>query len=211
MKLPTPARSRLGRPNGLQGRVRSLYRATRAVLPAVLLATLGGLAGSGHVAFAQLWTVWAPGGPPAPSVFNTWQAVAVSADGTRLAAGGGFYDYVCNTCSYPPWGENALYVSTNSGATWISGPIDLWQSIAASADWTKLVAASQLGYFSGSGQIYTSTNSGVTWTANTNLAANIWSSVASSADGSRLVAVASLLGNGSIYVSTDSGSTWSQA
>jgi hypothetical protein len=170
----------------------------------VLLAT-------GHVAFAQLWTAWAPGGPPTPSDFSTWQAVAISADGTKLAAGGGLYDYVCDTCNIR-YG-NSLYVSTNSGATWTSGPADFWQSIAASADWTKLVAVSQqayiFGYVIGTGQLYTSTDSGATWTANTNVAANAWSSVASSADGSQFVAVANLSGDGSIYISTDSGSTWS--
>jgi photosystem II stability/assembly factor-like uncharacterized protein len=56
-----------------------------------------------------------------------------------------------------------------------------WQSVASSADGTKLVAAVT------GGQIYTSTDSGANWTpleSNRN-----WRSVASSADGTKLVAL----------------------
>jgi hypothetical protein len=72
-----------------------------------------------------------------------------------------------------------------------------WNSVASSADGSKLVAA-----VSG-GQIYTSTDSGVMWTAHESN--RNWISVASSADGSKLVAVVS---GGQIYTSTDSGLTW---
>jgi hypothetical protein len=151
---------------------------------------------------------------------DTWHAVAISPDGTKLAVGGGTDDERCPLCQSIPPPVNSIYVSTNGGATWTGGPIDAWQAIAASADWTKLVAVSwqlifsPFGFVTPSGKIYTSTNSGVTWTANTNFAPNVWSSVASSADGTRLVAAAGfslgswLLGDGSIYVTTDSGSTW---
>lgn len=72
-----------------------------------------------------------------------------------------------------------------------------WQSVASSADGTKLVAVAR------SSQIYTSTDSGLTWTPRDT--SRLWRSVASSADGSKLVAVVE---NGQIYTSTDSGVTW---
>lgn len=72
-----------------------------------------------------------------------------------------------------------------------------WQSIASSADGTKLVAVAY------GGKIYTSTDSGANWTARDS--SRNWNSVASSADGTKLVAVEN---NGYIYTSTDSGQTW---
>jgi len=72
-----------------------------------------------------------------------------------------------------------------------------WQSVASSADGSKLVAV----VFGG--QIYTSTDSGTTWTPRDSV--RNWHSVTSSADGSKLVAVAYL---DQIYTSTDSGVTW---
>ena len=71
----------------------------------------------------------------------------------------------------------------------------VWQSVASSADGTKLVAAN--------GQIYTSADSGATWTPRES--SRVWNSVASSADGTKLVAVVT---SGQIYTSTDSGATW---
>jgi len=72
-----------------------------------------------------------------------------------------------------------------------------WNSVASSADGTKLVATINPGY------IYTSTNSGANWTPGAS--GQAWTSVASSADGSKLVAG---VVNGGIYVSSDSGFTW---
>ncbi len=72
-----------------------------------------------------------------------------------------------------------------------------WQSIASSADGTKLVAVAY------GGKIYTSTDSGANWTARDS--SRNWNSVASSADGTKLVAVEN---NGYINTSTDSGQTW---
>lgn len=81
-----------------------------------------------------------------------------------------------------------------------SAPPNYWNSIASSADGTRLVAAV---YF---GDIYTSTNSGATWMPTD--APNIgWQSVASSADGTKLVAAAFY--DTPIYVSTNSGTNWS--
>ena len=107
-------------------------------------------------------------------------------------------------------GEGGWKVAQNAGQTilvanlglvglsWTSRDTNrVWQSVAASADGSKLVAVAN------NGQIYTSTDSGVTWTErdfNRN-----WRSVASSADGSKLVAV---VYDDQIYTSTDSGVTW---
>jgi hypothetical protein len=98
---------------------------------------------------------------------NNWQAVASSADGTKLVAAvlGG-----------------QLYTSTDSGTNWTPRAFTTnWQAVASSADGTKLVAAVHYG------QLYTSTDSGTNWTASdTNRA---WQAVASSADGNKLFAV----------------------
>lgn len=76
------------------------------------------------------------------------------------------------------------------------------QSIAASADGSKLVTADSAG--ATGGRIYTSTNYGATWTAHESN--RNWVAVASSADGVKLAAAVQ---EGLIYTSTDSGSTWS--
>ena len=180
-----------------------------------LSAGLGGFVTMANLASAQLWNPCAPTGPRLAAYHNTWQTVATSADGTKLVAGGGVYDNDCNFCG-SRWSGDAIYFSTNGGATWkASGPTDIWQAIASSADGTKLVAVAQAA--NGSGGIYTSTNSGLTWTAWTNMPANVWSAVASSSDGTRLFAVAGLQiatqwlqGDGSIYTSTNSGATWTR-
>ena len=81
--------------------------------------------------------------------------------------------------------------STNAGGiTWLkqtNAPALPWQSIASSADGTKLVAVA--GGFYVSGPIYTSVDSGSTWTSN-NAPVLGWLSVVSSADGNKLIAVA---------------------
>jgi hypothetical protein len=102
--------------------------------------------------------------------------------------------------------RGGIYTSTNSGFTWIAtdAPNTNWQSIASSADGSKLVAVIY------DGPIYTSINSGATWAItaapNTN-----WQAVASSADGSKLVAATGGIydsDRGPIYTSTNSGATW---
>jgi hypothetical protein len=98
---------------------------------------------------------------------NNWQAVASSADATKLVAAvlGG-----------------QIYTSTDSGTNWTPRAFTTnWQAVASSADGTKLLAAVY------NGQLYTSTNSGTSWTAgDTNRA---WQAVACSADGTKLFAV----------------------
>jgi photosystem II stability/assembly factor-like uncharacterized protein len=56
-----------------------------------------------------------------------WNAVACSADGTRLVAATSFA---------------GIYTSTNAGVTWMSNnaPVTQWSAVACSADGTKLVA-----------------------------------------------------------------------
>jgi photosystem II stability/assembly factor-like uncharacterized protein len=114
-------------------------------------------------------------------------AIASSADGTRLFAGGGL----------------PLYISTNAGNTWTteeSAPFSECSSIACSANGSNLIAGTY-----GDGNVYTSTNSGASWTLATNVGVNPsqWVSVASSADGTILTAMGT-----SVYVSTNGGDNW---
>lgn len=133
---------------------------------------------------------------------NTWvQAkityashVAVSADGGTLVAAG----------------TSLLATSTDLGMAWVSSGLSNfgWSAVAASADGTRLVAATFGSYdqFGNNtpGTIFTSADRGVTWTL-TSAPSDYWFDVASSADGTRLVAAA--LG-GPLYTTTNSGVTW---
>jgi photosystem II stability/assembly factor-like uncharacterized protein len=133
---------------------------------------------AGH-ALAQAWT------QSSASTTNPWSAVAVSANGTKLAAAG-----------------VGLWLSANSGATWnkaLTTDMYKWSAIASSADGTKLVAADNVD-----GYIYTSADSGFTWIRRT-VPNWGWGSVASSADGTKLAAAAP---GGYIYTSADAGATW---
>ena len=100
---------------------------------------------------------------------QTWAAVAMSADGSHLAAavnGGG------------------IYTSTNSGLAWsvTDAPETNWSAMALSSDGYTLVA------FSTNGLLAVSSDFGGTW-AETNLPASTRCSVAVSANGSELLAV----------------------
>ena len=75
-----------------------------------------------------------------------------------------------------------------------------WNSLAASADGSKLFATRGWGY------VYTSTDYGVTWS--TTGSYNSWEKMASSADGTKLVGIARPGNYRHIYTSTDSGATW---
>jgi hypothetical protein len=99
---------------------------------------------------------------------DDWDAIALSADGTKMAAA-------------PQ--NDSIYISTNTGATWspTETPSELWESVAMSADGTKVIAGP-------AAVIYTSVDSGITWTTN-NVPFVNWVSVASSADGNELEAV----------------------
>jgi hypothetical protein len=154
----------------------------------LLVTAFGSLFTAVNPAFAQNWTQTS-----APS--EVWHSMASSADGTKLVA---------DTYGY------GIYISTNSGATWLEIPytrgIYFAQcSLASSADGTKLVV--HTGTFDSLGNIYTSINSGVFW-GQTSAPLKKWSSVASSADGSKIVATTY---GDVIYFSTDSGVNWTPA
>ena len=138
---------------------------------------------------------------------RTGGPLPASSDGSKIVAVGDI--------------DGPIYTSTNFGITWapaISAPSNWWQSVASSADGSKLVAVSQLQYPAVDGSIFTSTNSGMTWTSN-DIPSEPWSSVASSADGIKLVAVAYNMSfssgsgfsyAGGIFTSTNSGATWTK-
>src|SRR5689334_22338168 len=120
---------------------------------------------AGNSAFAEGWTQTS-----APS--NAWPCIAVSADGSKLAA-------VANL--------GTLYLSTNSGITWTAASDPLldhasWATIAMSADGSRMLAAQQGGW------IYTSTNSGANWTRHTEGPTDSWHTTAVTADGNKLFA-----------------------
>ena len=120
---------------------------------------------------------------------SSWQSIASSSDGSKLAAvvSGG-----------------SVYTSSDSGATWTeqtAAGSRYWQSIASSSDGTKLAAVAY------GGSIYTSSDSGATWTEQTAAGSRNWYSIASSSDGSKLAAV---VYGGSVYTSSDSGATWTE-
>ena len=112
-----------------------------------------------------------------------WQAIALSADGSKMGAvvDGG-----------------SIYLSADGGQNWSAVGTDRnWQSIATSADGSKWVAAVD------GGPIYLSTDSGVNWTPSAS--PRNWTSVASSSNGQNLVAAEY---GGKIYTSVDAGVNW---
>jgi hypothetical protein len=149
---------------------------------------------------------------PALAPSTNWQAVASSADGTKLVAVvAGMVDGGTNSIG-EPYGvetDGLIYISTNSGVNWtpIAGTSFGWNSVASSADGSKLIAASFFG------QLYSSTDFGATWVTNGAPNKN-WTCVASSADGVRLAGIANLIeygGSCQIYTSTNSGANWTDS
>jgi hypothetical protein len=135
---------------------------------------------------AQTWT------QVSPNTNYDWYGIAMSADGTKMAA------TVASST-----GEG-IYLSTNSGSTWTQSktPSGYWGPIASSADGTRLLAAN------GNGDIYISADSGSTWNQTTAPAEN-WSHIASSANGTNLIAIyPASEGAGFIVISTNAGSSW---
>jgi hypothetical protein len=119
-------------------------------------------------------------------------------------------------------GLGGLVTVVNLGCTqpWAAGgytPYGL-QSIAASADGTKLVGVggTYVGtQYSWASSVYASTDAGATWNVLTNAPTDLWVTVASSAEGSNLAAATGDAvgdgGFGQIYVSTNAGATWTRA
>jgi hypothetical protein len=131
---------------------------------------------------------WTTADTPAES----WSSVVISADGTRqvavsIGSGGSGGQSVLA-------GDGAIFVSTNSGASWIqtSAPNDYWESVACSTDGSILIAAAE--EFTPATTLWISLDSGTTWTSNQLADARV--TVASSGCGAKLFAVFS---TGEIY------------
>jgi hypothetical protein len=115
-------------------------------------------------------------------------AVASSTDGSRLVA----------TTS-----SGQIYISTDSGATWIAQNTPVTgqiSSVASSSDGSMLAITTG----GSSGSIYASSDSGATWRQLAGAPAGSWAAIASSADGSQLAAA---VYGGKIYVSSQSSTT----
>ena len=154
----------------------------------------------------QIWTsgdsgaTWLPRGA---ALF--WDSVTVSSDGSRIAAATletttGNGDGKIYTLAQAPgaaFGEGA----------WIEqGAVQMWRSIASSADGKNLVAAAHRdGATSAQPGVFTSDNYGVNWTPRSTPAVSAYR-VASSADGKNLVMAERF---GKIYTSSNFGVTWS--
>jgi hypothetical protein len=122
---------------------------------------------------------------------TTWQLNPVCANHF-------LYSAACsaNGCTLVIGGNPFILISTNAGATWTSNNVPgvsdrNWQTIAISADGTRLVAVAGSTIVSqyGQGYIYISSNAGATWSQN-EAPFKCWLGVASSADGNKLVAAA---------------------
>lgn len=141
---------------------------------------------------------------------ENWQSVASSADGTKLVAvtyGG--------VGGLSPTTNGGIYTSTDSGNSWtktaaptVDGTLGLvanWESVASSADGTKLVAASYQTENGGGVGIVPSANAGASWMFSSALIVS-WYSIASSSNGATLVAA----NTAGIWISTNSGTSWIQ-
>ena len=131
----------------------------------------------------NIGAVWVPHGIPGTAYYSS---VASSADGTKLAA-----------VAYGGTG-GGVYVSSDSGVTWLQANALLLLAIASSADGTKYLATD--GEY-----LYTSSDSGSSWQTRIMAPTGAWLCVASSADGTKLAAG---LYGGQIYTSTNSGTNW---
>lgn len=153
------------------------------------------VAAGGGAVYTNSGTTWALAFAAPKDGSSTEQnitSVASSADGVTLMAASSFGDPL-----YSP--KPLLYVSTNSGASWInatnSPPGQPWIAVVSSADGSKLAASTFTGGY------FASVNSGTTWSSNT---VAPFFSLASSADGGKL-AGASPIG---LFYSVNAGVTW---
>jgi hypothetical protein len=121
---------------------------------------------------------------------RAWTGVASSSDGAKLAA-------VINSTTLA-----AIYLSTNSGASWATPPVSpskRFHAITSSADGERLLAAIE------GDLLLMSTDAGQNWTPRNTPGNRTWTGVGSSADGTNLVAVAA---TGQLYTSADGGEVW---
>lgn len=136
---------------------------------------------------------------------RAWDSVTMSADGSRMAA--------ATLETNPGIGDGRIYTLAQApGAAFGDGAwapqteVQMWRSIASSADGRMLVAAAyQDAPMPQQSGIFTSGDYGVTWTRRITTTGSAYR-VASSADGSRLAMVERF---GKIYTSADSGVNWS--
>jgi hypothetical protein len=138
-------------------------------------------------------TNWAVTSAPA----KRWDTVACSADGTRIVAAG-------NGAFTSSAAGGGIFMSLDSGATWISNNISLnasWESVGVSADGSTVVGVRSYTA-PNPPAVFVSTDWGSTWTSNSlpNVGRGY---VAASADGSTVMA-----SKGHLYISTNFGVTW---
>ena len=91
--------------------------------------------------------------------------------------------------------------------TWVlstNAPVEYWDSVASSADGTRIVAASYWTLSNRYGHVAISADAGVTWTTRL-IYATAWAHVASSADGMKLAVAAD---KGFVFLSTNAGVSW---
>jgi len=158
-----------------------------------LTVIIGMLAGLQQIA-AQTWT-------QSIVASTNWWGVSSSADGSVLFA------TVGNTNIF------AIYISTNSGVTWVPTTPPMTNSrfvVAVSADGNTVFAARSLPASNpwnttNSDPFFLSTNSGATWSSLMGSITNRSGSVAISADGRTLIGG---MQPGWIYISTNSGAAW---
>jgi len=155
------------------------------------------LAGTYHLLFTskdggETWTEH-PG--PAGPGHGSWQ-VAMSADGTRLAA-----------LNNNPAGYGAVWTSADGGGTWSRVfEIVYGTQIVSSADGTRLLVGQNYDYVPDDGRLYISTDGGASWSSRTQPGRRVWyTGLASSADGSVLLASEYL---GALFQSWDGGDTF---
>ena len=120
----------------------------------------------------------------------TWESIAVSYDGTRMAA------VQRDTTS-------KIWVSSNSGVTWTAmfGTNQFWLNISCNQDASILLACDNSGY------LYKSTNSGSNFTQLTSSGSRLWYYCCMSANGTLMAAVVK---PGYIYISSNSGTNWTE-
>lgn len=146
-----------------------------------------------------------------PIVNDTISALQIvsSSDGTKYAA------LATLPTALTSYGVNAIFTSSDSGATWTlresAFPLGLapsWYQVTMSGDGQKLAAIKETGGMGGCDHIYVSSDSGATATARG--PCKVWAAVTFSNDGTAAVAAAETASDGGLYTSSDAGETWVQ-
>ena len=132
---------------------------------------------------------WLPTSAPA----TNYSALACSADASTIIAAAGYWYVGAGFWNGSP---QPLFVSTNSGATWVqtAAPLATWGSVACSSNGVFMMAAN-------GSDLWLSTNAGAAWYA---VGLTGCSTITCSADGAKLAALA---GN-NICTSTNFGTNW---